>query len=122
MASIVIIDDDPLFCDLLSTMLTQEGHRVVTAPDGEVGLSLVNQKTPDLVITDILMPKLDGVDIIRRLHVSHPDLPIIAISGGRRSISAEFNLNSATLIGARKTLAKPFTRQQLLQAVKDVLG
>ncbi|WP_006786987.1 response regulator [Thiorhodospira sibirica] len=122
MANIVVIDDDPLFCDLLSTMLGQDGHRVTAASDGEAGLALVQRNPPDLVITDILMPRLDGVDIIRRLHVSHPDLPIIAISGGRRSISAEFNLNSATLIGARKTLAKPFTRQQLLQTVKEVLG
>jgi len=73
------------------------------------------------VITDILMPEKDGIDVIIDMKKEQDDVRIIAISGGRRTITPQFNLDSAALIGVRQTLTKPFNREQLLQAIQDAL-
>ncbi|WP_040579739.1 response regulator [Methylobacter tundripaludum] len=122
MARILVIEDDEQFREMLVQMLTQDAHRVTVAHDGEEGLRLSRQVRPNLIITDILMPRMDGIETIMELARQGGDTPIIAISGGRRSISAEFNLESATLMGVKATLAKPFTRADLRQAIEQALG
>lgn len=117
MAHVLVIDDDEQFRLMLVQMLTQDGHQVMIAKDGEEGLRLIRKERPELIITDILMPKMDGMDVMLELSRSDSHIPVIAVSGGRRSISAEFNLDSATLLGARAVLAKPFTRADLRQAL-----
>ena len=121
MAHILVIDDDEQFRAMLVQMLTQDGHQVAIAADGEEGLRLIGQAAPELIITDILMLKKDGMDLLLELDRADSPIPVIAVSGGRRSITAEFNLDSATLLGARAVLAKPFTRTDLRQAVANVL-
>ena len=123
MAHILLIDDDEPFCMMLVQMLTQEGHRVMSALDGEEGLRLIAQIKPDLIITDILMPRKDGIETIMELAHNGSTIPIIAISGGRRFISAEFNLESASLVGAsiKASLTKPFTRADLRLAIEQAL-
>lgn len=122
MAHIVIIDDDEQFRTMLVQMLAQDGYQVSFAADGEEGLRLIGQVNPDLIITDILMPKKDGMDLILELNRTHGTIPVIAVSGGRRCITAEFNLESAALLGARATLAKPFSRTDLCQALAAALS
>lgn len=117
MAHILVIDDDEQFRGMLAQMLTQDGHQVSVAVDGEEGLRLASQAKPELIITDILMPKKDGMDLILELNRAGNKIPVIAVSGGRRCITAEFNLDSATLLGACATLAKPFSRADLRQAL-----
>lgn len=122
MAHILVIDDDEQFRAMLVQMLTQDGHRVSIAVDGEEGLRLIGQVGLELIITDILMPKKDGMDLILELNRANSKIPVIAVSGGRRCITAEFNLNSAGLLGARATLAKPFSRTDLRQALTAALS
>ena len=122
MAHIVVIDDDAQFREMLVQMLRQDGHRVTVAADGEEGLRLIAKEKPELIITDILMPKKDGMDVIFELLRADSPIPVVAVSGGRRSITAEFNLDSATLLGARAVLAKPFTRSDLRQVLASVLS
>jgi CheY-like chemotaxis protein len=122
MANILVIDDDDQFRDMLVQMLTLDAHHVNIATDGQMGLDMLAHKTPDLIITDILMPKLDGIDFIMELARRHVSIPVIAISGGRRSISAEFNLESAALLGVKATLSKPFVREDLRKALVKALG
>ena len=121
MAHILVIDDDEQFRAMLVQMLTQDGHQVTIAADGEEGLRLARKSAPELIITDILMPKKDGMDVMLELSRGDSQIPVVAVSGGRRSITAEFNLDSATLLGARAVLAKPFTRADLRQALASVL-
>lgn len=121
MARILIIEDDEQFRLMLVSMLEADQHRVDQACDGDEGLRMVSRSIPDLIITDILMPKLDGVELVMALKKQGSTVPIIAISGGRRSISAEFNLNSATLLGVVATLPKPFTRNDLRSAIAKAL-
>lgn len=122
MAHILLIDDDKPFRAMLAQMLSLDTHRVTIACDGEEGLRLAGQVKPDLIITDILMPHKDGIETIMALNKSGSEIPIIAISGGRRYLSAGFNLQSATLVGVKATLAKPFARADLRQAIALALS
>ena len=124
MAHILVIDDDEQFRTMLIQMLTKDGHRVASAQDGEEGLQLIAQIKPDLIITDILMPRKDGIETIMELNRIGNEIPIIAMSGGRRSIRAEFNLESAALVGAgiKASLAKPFSRADLRLAIERALS
>lgn len=121
MAHVLLIDDDVQFRGMLAQMLGEDNHRVTVAGDGEVGLRLALQLMPDLIITDILMPNKDGIETILALSQAGSTVPIIAISAGRRIISAEFNLESAALIGVAATLVKPFLRVDLRNAIELAL-
>ena len=122
MATILVIEDDEQFCQMLAQMLRQAGHQVETAANGVLGLEHFRQSAPELVITDILMPEKDGIDTILEIKREGTDTRLIAISGGRRAITPQFNLDSAALIGVQKVLAKPFSRQQILEAVEVALS
>jgi CheY-like chemotaxis protein len=122
MSHILLMDDDEQFRAMLSQMLTEDKHQVTVACDGEEGLRLALQIKPDLIITDILMPHKDGIETIVALNQAGSKIPIIAISGGRRVISAEFNLESASLIGVKATLPKPFARDDLRKAIGRALS
>jgi CheY-like chemotaxis protein len=121
MAHILVIEDDEQFREMLVQMLSLDTHRVTVACDGDEGVRLSGQVKPDLIITDILMPKKDGIETIMELSKRNINIPIIAMSGGRRSITADFNLQSAELMGVKTTLAKPFTRADLRQAIERAL-
>jgi CheY-like chemotaxis protein len=122
MAHILLIDDDELLRDTVLQMLQLDGHRVTEAANGERGLALFGQGAGvDAVITDILMPGIDGARVIIELRKRRPALPVIAISGGRRLLSPQFNLETASLAGATCQLAKPFKRQDLQSALSQAL-
>ncbi len=121
MAHVLVIDDDEQMPRMLSKMLIADKHTVSLAHDGIEGLKMYRQKKPDLVITDIMMPNKCGTDLITELLDTYGEVPIIAMSGGQRSVSAEFNLNSAKMLGAKEILKKPFTQESLREAVEKAL-
>src|SRR5689334_17465996 len=108
MARILVVEDDEWYRALLVEMLGQDGHEVVEAGDGVQALNYLKSASADLMIIDMLMPNKDGVDTITELQQLGMAMPIVAISGGRRAVSAEFNLESARLLGVRAGLVKPF--------------
>jgi CheY-like chemotaxis protein len=122
MPHILVIEDDAFFSELLLELLQQDGHKVSLATDGAKALQLLTVQRPDLIITDILMPNMDGVELIMTLAKQGNCIPVIAMSGGRRSISPEFSLESAKLFGVKKTLTKPFTHTDLRQIVQLALA
>jgi len=121
MAHILVIEDVAEFRQMLVQMLQQDGHRVDTAGDGVEAMALLPRVRPDLIITDILMPNMDGVEFIMNLSRRSVATPIIAMSGGRRSITSEFILDSASLLGVKSTLVKPFSRAALRTAIESAL-
>jgi CheY-like chemotaxis protein len=122
MAHVLVIDDDEQMPRMLSKMLIADKHTVSLAKDGIEGLAVYRQKKPDLVITDIMMPNKCGTDVITELLDTYGDIPIIAMSGGQRAVSAEFNLESAKMLGATAILKKPFSQENLREAVNRALG
>jgi CheY-like chemotaxis protein len=122
MAHVLVIDDDELVRIMLTQMLRMDTHRVTVAADGKEGLRLALEIDPDLVIMDMLMPLMDGIETIMAMAAARMAVPIIAISGGRRAISAEFNLESAAMMGVKATLAKPFAIAALRKAIALALS
>jgi DNA-binding NtrC family response regulator len=130
MARILVIDDEQYIRTALREVLEREGFEVSAAADGRKGLELLEDEGADLVITDIIMPGIDGVATLERIKTAHPDLPVIVISGGGNvapmeyepgAISTSAFLASAAKAGASCTLTKPFNRQELVSAVNNLL-
>ena len=115
MATILIIDDEESIRALLRTTLEAAGYEVVEASNGRIGLALYRHRPADLVITDILMPELNGLDMLLELTREFLHAKVIAISGagGEQNV-----LDAAKLLGARRTLQKPFSMPRLLDAVR----
>jgi DNA-binding NtrC family response regulator len=118
---IVLIDDDTDVEEVIAAMLKSAGYEVCIAGDGEEGLALVAQGGADLVLTDILMPGTDGIQVITQLRANQPDLPVIAMSGGGKVVQYD-SLPVASLLGAVQTLNKPFKKSRLLESVDAALN
>lgn len=121
MAKVLVIDDDEEHRTLVREILVREGHRVEEAVDGADGLRLFGKSRPDVVVTDINMPGLDGHEVISALRLVHADVPVIAISGGGAVEKDELLLRAARL-GATEVIMKPFDFRQLAGAVGRALG
>lgn len=119
-ARILIIDDELLIRDLLVNILEREGYETVTAIDGNEGIRLYRENPADLIITDLIMPKKEGIETIVELHRDFQNVKVIAMSGGGVNDPDSY-LQIAKTIGAVKTLAKPFNRKELLGAVKELI-
>ncbi len=120
MARVLVIDDDEITRTLVTRMLTGEGHQVEEALDGAEGLRLFGKRPPDVVLTDINMPGLDGHEVITAIRVLHAEVPIIAVSGGG-AIAKDELLLKASALGAVEIIMKPFEYTQLVGAVERAL-
>lgn len=120
MARILVIDDDHGIRALLRDILEPEGHQVMDAPNGRIGVRLCQQHRFDLVITDMLMPEGEGIETIGELRERSPAIRILAMSGGgaRGNLSI---LADAKRFGATLTIPKPFGHGELLGAVTAAL-
>lgn len=121
MARIMIIDDDQAVCESLGAMMSAMGHSVCLATDGRDGLRQLPAFGPHLVITDILMPEMEGMETIRALRRLQPNLPIIAMSG-REGYWDMNHLKAAVSLGADRSMAKPISPAILLGAVCELLA
>lgn len=121
MAHILVIEDEPGMREVLRKALTQAGHHVSLASNGKEGMNRLVGATPSLVITDILMPEKDGIETIIEIRKTHPQMKIIAVSGGGRAKFVEF-LEIANRAGADAVLQKPFRMAELLDRVNRLLG
>ena len=126
MTRVLVIDDEPDVRDVLRRVLERGGYEVATAVDSGSGLAACRQQTPDVVVTDIIMPNEHGVDLIRKLRAEFPALAIIAISGGGNAavagyqpgtVKTEAYMAAASQAGADVCLTKPFEREVLLSNI-----
>lgn len=117
-ASILVIDDDPQIRLLLREVLEAEGHVVRQASNGRNGLRMARMAVPDVVLTDVLMPEVDGLEVTMGVHRGFPATRIIAMSGGVGDMDL---LDVAEAFGAHRTLRKPFMLNDLLQAIRQEL-
>jgi DNA-binding response OmpR family regulator len=118
---ILLVDDEEPVRVTLGALLKTRGHEVVTAVDGKEGVGLFVQETFDLVITDVLMPRMGGAETIAALRRIRPGLKVIAISGAGR-VSGVDAVAAAIRLGADRMLFKPFDQDEFLATVSEVLS
>ena len=121
MARILLIDDDDSLRTMLRLTLVHFGHTVIEARNGKEGLDAFPQAAADLVITDIVMPEKEGIEVLMELRKKKPPVKIIAMSGSGR-LWATDNLHLAKLLGAASVLEKPFSREALATAINETLA
>lgn len=107
---VLLVDDEPDFVQMLSLRLSDEGHRVRTALSGQEGLAALKEEEPDVVILDIKMPGLDGIDVLKIIRSTHPLVEVILLTGHGAVDTAVEGLKS----GAFDYLLKPADHAELL--------
>ncbi len=117
MAKIIYIEDDDNVRYAISKLLTKNGHSVIEATNGFEGIELIKKSEVDIVLTDIVMPVMEGMELIAHLVKEYPGLPIIAISGGPRFGTTDY-LTFATRMGATEILPKPINEEKLLEYIE----
>ena len=119
MATILVVDDQEPIRSLLRRALEGADHEVLEASNGRLGLELYRERPADLIITDIFMPEMNGLEMLLELTRNFLNVKVIAISGGLESEGA---LNVAKLLGARQTFRKPLDIETFLSAVQYELA
>lgn len=121
MAYILVIDDDPVLRRVITLALERAGHSVLPCENGRKAIEYIEHEHADLLITDIIMPEMDGVETVRAARRLRPDLPILAMSGGGSFGPADY-LGIAQTFGATAILAKPFSPPDLVELVAKLLA
>lgn len=112
---VLVVDDELVVAVTVAGMLEQYGFRVTVAHDGLEALEAERADPPDILVTDLRMPNLDGNGLVTRIRASCPDLPVVVMTGYSNAIPSEE-------VGRLTILRKPFRMEQLLSAVQNVLG
>lgn len=120
MTHILVIEDDPLIQIVYQQWLERAGYQVSLASEGGEALKRFKQLSPDLVITDLIMPGMEGIETIIELRKLQPSLKIVAVSGGGLMAPNGYLLLAGS-VGANRTLIKPVERHVLLDAVKELI-
>jgi CheY-like chemotaxis protein len=119
MPRILLVDDDQNFVEIAQALLEAGGHQVTPAEDGEQALAALENTEFDLMITDIIMPKIEGIELIRKAKAGYPDLCIMAISA--RDKHSPIHLENAKNFGADDVMAKPIDPAGFMQAVAGLV-
>jgi CheY-like chemotaxis protein len=120
MSRILVVDDDPAVRGALARALERRGHQVILASSGAEGARLWREAASDLVILDVHMPDMDGIELLAQLRSLHPTVPILIVSGGADTRKLDL-LRTSQLLGATAELGKPFTLADLYGAVDRLL-
>ncbi len=112
-AAILIVDDEPAIRDAIAMLLGEEGFRVHTAWDGREALELLRRSHPDVIVSDVMMPVMNGYELVEELRAHNDLTPVILMSAGSHPLSGKPNVVS---------LSKPFDLDHLLTLVAELLG
>ena len=115
--TLLIVDDEPEIRSEMAEYFEGKGYRVEQAADGLEAIDQVAVAMPDVVITDLKMPRCDGFELIRRLRATHADLPIVAIAGTYSHVE----LDRASDFGAQVIMRKPISLRQLAETLRGLL-
>jgi len=118
----LVIDDDPQICRVVSRILTDAGFEVFEAAEGREGLKQMLTFPPDVILTDIIMPEMEGIEFIRNVRRILPKVKVIAMSGGGKASKSDLVLYMAKSLGADAVLKKPFGAEELVDAVRALLA
>jgi len=118
---VLLVEDDPDLLTLLTAAFNREGYQTFSAPNGRMGVQMLQRLKPDLMVTDIVMPEMEGIGAILEARRSTPATRVIAISGGGQYGRSHNFLEWASELGADEVLAKPFRMSSLITAARVVL-
>ncbi|MCK4950267.1 MAG: response regulator [Gammaproteobacteria bacterium] len=122
MATVLVVDDEESVRDMVTKMIEPAGYDVIEAGNGAEACDACKEAPVDLIITDIVMPEKNGIDLIMDVKKEFPDIPVIAISGGGGITGRYDYLEIAKLVGAKNILKKPFSMKELRSAVGNILN
>ncbi|MDP6390316.1 MAG: response regulator [Alphaproteobacteria bacterium] len=117
--SVLVIEDDGELRGVLENLLASAGYDVRTAEDGVQGMDMFFERAPDLVVTDLFMPRSDGIEVVREIKRRNPDVRVLAMTGMDTDVDY---LAATTHLGAWHTLRKPFRGNAFLAAIEEVMG
>lgn len=120
MSRILVADDEPHILKLVTFTLSNRGHEVLTAADGETAAAMAEEHQPDIILLDVMMPIMNGYDAARRIHENSKTchIPIVMLSAKSQATEVAEGLSC----GATEYICKPFTPSDLVQKVSELLG
>ena len=118
MKKILVVDDEVKIREAISVLLEEKGYAVRTAENGRAGIKELDGYDPDLVITDISMPDMEGIEFLKTIRKHRKALPVIVMSGN--AVGQQF-LRAASLFGATATLKKPFSNRELMSSIENLV-
>jgi DNA-binding NtrC family response regulator len=118
MTCVLVLDDEDVVRELMVEILVRAGYEVRAEAAPEHALELVENREIDLVVTDLVMPSLSGLDVLERIKEARPELPVVVVTG----VGTDENLARAEMLGAASVIIKPFTHAQLRDAVAAALA
>jgi CheY-like chemotaxis protein len=101
---VLVVDDQEVILEILARTIRRQGHDVTSAVNGQEALGKIEEKTPDLIVSDIKMPVMDGLELLKEVRQQHPKLPVILITG----YVEQFTVEGAIEMGASAFITKPF--------------
>jgi DNA-binding response OmpR family regulator len=114
--TILLVDDDAALLEVTSIILTSEGYRVVTAEDGAEALRILGREGLDLVVLDIMLPRMSGFEVLKKMR-EHSDVPVVLLTAKSQSVDKVVGLE----LGADDYITKPFDTKELLARIKAIL-
>lgn len=120
-STILLVEDEILLREGIQEILEASGYRVIGAADGAEALEWLDQVPVTLVISDLVMPNMDGMEFVQRVRVRFPDLPVIIASGSPGTVMSRLGIDSIHISGATASISKPFKSADLVALIKQVL-
>lgn len=121
MAKVLVVEDSAAVRLAVTEVIEQAGHTVVEAENGRVAIQLLSKDRFDLIVTDVLMPEADGVEVIKAARTLHPGTRVLAMSGGAPNMPAGYALKLVEMFAADAVLYKPFLNEELQRALAKLL-
>lgn len=122
MAKVLVVEDSAAVRLAVTEVIEQAGHAVESAENGRIAIDILEREAFDLIVTDVLMPEADGVEVIKAVRARHPDTRVLAMSGGAPNLPAGYALKMAEMFAADAVLFKPFLNEELEKAVTRLLS
>jgi DNA-binding response OmpR family regulator len=122
MTTILIVEDEDLLREGVQEVLEMNDYVVIGAADGVEALQWLSETPVDLVVTDLVMPNMDGVDFVAKLRERYANLPVIVVSGSSSSLIERYGLTSIEIPGTNASLSKPFKSKDLLAKIEELLA
>jgi CheY-like chemotaxis protein len=122
MATILIADDMMPVAEAMQLALARQGHDCVLVGDGDAALAAIEGQRFDLLVLDVWMPRRSGLEVLKQVRATQPDLPVVLVSGGGSGATLEQATAVADLYRADRMLYKPFEDEELVQAIASLLA